>query len=184
VLHRPWSTRLVQFNHYGGEAARLAASLINMPRPFAPETVERVLLEHHVVQTRLRLDECCELELWTERLASCFEDQEVEVRCHAINTLLDEAAPRPRISLHDGTPHLHYGSPDGGQLAHLQAITVAGLAYVVCFAGPDRLGRCLRPGCEMAFVDTSRNGRRRFCTARCGNSAAVARHRQRAAAAP
>lgn len=33
------------------------------------------------------------------------------------------------------------------------------------------------PGCRSVFVDTSRNGRRRYCSARCGNYDAVARHR-------
>lgn len=167
------------FNHYGGDAAQLAAALINTARPFTPAAVEAVLSDHHVARCRLSQAECRELELWTLKLSYCFGDQEVEARCHAINVLLSQAASGPRISLHDGAPHLHYGSPDGGQVTHLRAITVAGLAYVVCFGGPDRLGRCGREGCEVMFVDSSRNGRRAYCSARCGNTAAVARHRGR-----
>ncbi|MDP9841773.1 CGNR zinc finger domain-containing protein [Streptosporangium lutulentum] len=36
-----------------------------------------------------------------------------------------------------------------------------------------------RPGCGMAYVDTSRNGRRRFRTTRCANRVYVADHRSR-----
>ena len=168
----------MHFNHYGGDAAQLAAALINTAKPFTPAGLEPVLADHNVAQCQLSRVECQDLERWTVKLSHCFGDQEVEARCHAINTLLSQAASGPRISLHDGAPHLHYGSPDGGQVAHLRAITVAGLAYVVCFGGPARLGRCHRDGCETVFVDSSRNGRRNYCTARCGNTAAVARHRQ------
>ncbi|WP_398949549.1 CGNR zinc finger domain-containing protein [Streptomyces sp. ID38640] len=45
--------------------------------------------------------------------------------------------------------------------------------------GGARLGRCLRAECARAYVDTSRNGRRRYCSARCGNTEAVMRHRSR-----
>lgn len=170
----------MNFNHYSGDAAQVAAALINTPTPFTPDRLEPVLRRYNITRYRLTRTESAELERWTARLAACFGDQEVEARCHAINLLMSEAASRPRISLHDGSPpHLHYGSPEGGQLAHLRAITVAGLAYVVCFGGPDRLGRCHRDGCELVFVDTSRNGQRGYCSARCGNNAAVARHRER-----
>ncbi|MDD7833841.1 CGNR zinc finger domain-containing protein [Paenarthrobacter sp. AB444] len=36
----------------------------------------------------------------------------------------------------------------------------------------------MRQSCEVAFVDTSRNGRRSYCSARCGNYDAVRRHRR------
>ncbi|WP_218158630.1 CGNR zinc finger domain-containing protein [Streptosporangium canum] len=35
------------------------------------------------------------------------------------------------------------------------------------------------PGCDVAYVDTSRNGRRRFCSTRCSNRVYVADHRRR-----
>ncbi|HZE01888.1 MAG TPA: CGNR zinc finger domain-containing protein [Pseudonocardiaceae bacterium] len=38
---------------------------------------------------------------------------------------------------------------------------------MICFAASNRLGRCARVGCTTAFVDTSRNGRRQYCTLRC-----------------
>ncbi|MGY4099847.1 CGNR zinc finger domain-containing protein [Nocardia sp. R16R-3T] len=34
-----------------------------------------------------------------------------------------------------------------------------------------------RQGCGSVFVDTSRNGRRRFCSTRCSNRVHVAQHR-------
>ncbi|WP_370684747.1 CGNR zinc finger domain-containing protein [Corynebacterium glutamicum] len=34
-------------------------------------------------------------------------------------------------------------------------------------------------GCTEVFVDTSRNGHRAYCSAKCGNYVAVQRHRSR-----
>jgi predicted RNA-binding Zn ribbon-like protein len=36
-----------------------------------------------------------------------------------------------------------------------------------------------RAGCAVAFTDSSRNGRRKFCSVRCANQVNVARHRGR-----
>jgi predicted RNA-binding Zn ribbon-like protein len=48
---------------------------------------------------------------------------------------------------------------------------------------PDRLRVCDAPTCGRWFVDTSKGGRRRWCSmTRCGNRAKAARHRRRQAA--
>lgn len=91
------------------------------------------------------------------------------------------AAP---VSLHDGRPHLHYSASGADPAAHIRAITAAGLAYVICSADAERLGRCARRDCALAFVDTSRNGRRAYCSVRCANNDAVARHRERRHGSP
>ncbi|MFE5595475.1 CGNR zinc finger domain-containing protein [Streptomyces sp. NPDC056549] len=49
----------------------------------------------------------------------------------------------------------------------------------MCSADPERLGRWARHTCGLAFVDTSRNSRRAYCSVRCANNDAVARHRER-----
>lgn len=117
---------------------------------------------------------------WGRQLSSCFGVSDIEQQCATVNALLSVAASKPYISLHDGHPHLHYRSMADDPVSRVRAITVAGLAYLVCFAGGHRLGRCARPGCGTAFVDTSRTGRRRYCCVRCANTSAVSRHRRRA----
>ncbi|MFY9809651.1 MAG: CGNR zinc finger domain-containing protein [Pseudonocardiaceae bacterium] len=169
----------MNFDHYGGEAAKLAADLVNASRSFTAEGLELILRAHGVIHALLSDEQAEQLQGWVDEIGPCFGPQEIEAQCSKINILLAAAASRPQISLHDGVPHLHYGAPMAGQLAHLRAITIAGMAYVVCFGGPGRLGRCARPACGRAFVDTSHTGRRSYCTARCGNNAAVARHRSR-----
>ncbi|MGC0387558.1 CGNR zinc finger domain-containing protein [Streptomyces sp. SAI-129] len=68
---------------------------------------------------------------------------------------------------------------DADPAAHVRAVTAAGLAYVICSADAERLGRCARRDYALAFVDTSRNGLRAYCSVRCANNDAVARHRAR-----
>jgi predicted RNA-binding Zn ribbon-like protein len=43
----------------------------------------------------------------------------------------------------------------------------------------SRLRACSRAGCGTVFIDTSRNGRRHFCSVRCANQVNVANHRRR-----
>lgn len=171
----------MQFDHYGGAAARLAAHLVNTPAEhFTPNRLAPVLSAHGVVERSLDERHAESLLTWRGELAGCFGDQDVEQRCQRINALLRKSASTPRIALHDGDPHLHYGSTAADAAAHVRAMTAAGLAYIACSAGPNRLGRCLRTACSLAFVDTSRNGRRAYCSARCANNAAVSRHRAKA----
>ncbi|MTV24862.1 CGNR zinc finger domain-containing protein [Nitriliruptoraceae bacterium ZYF776] len=97
-----------------------------------------------------------------------------------VDGLLADLRVRPRLSTHDGRPpHLHFERDGAGTVERLRANTVLGLARTVTADGPDRLGRCDADGCARVFVDTSRNGRRRFCTTACANRTHVAAHRAR-----
>ena len=61
----------------------------------------------------------------------------------------------------------------------MKALTAAGLAHVIDDGAGARLRVCSRAGCGTAFIDTSRNGRRHFCSVRCANQVNVANHRLR-----
>jgi predicted RNA-binding Zn ribbon-like protein len=62
----------------------------------------------------------------------------------------------------------------------LWAVADSALELLRC--GPlDRVGEC--PSCGWVFLDTSRNGRRRWCSmAMCGNAVKYARHQHRTTA--
>ncbi|MEV0441497.1 CGNR zinc finger domain-containing protein [Streptomyces spectabilis] len=198
----------MHFNHYGGEAALLAADLVNAyagpdgtdPGDAAPDSADpddtapgstdpdsaagaadpsALLAAHGVVEHALAPAQRRDVRAWARRLADCFGPQDLAERCARVNRLLDDASSRPYIALHDGTPHFHYSAPGADPAAHVRALTAAGLAYIVCHADAHRLGRCARSSCGRAFVDTSRAGRRAYCSVRCANNDAVARHRAR-----
>ncbi len=58
-----------------------------------------------------------------------------------------------------------------------------GLTIVLCEFGGQRLGICGAEGCRRAYVDTSKNRRKRYCSEACAHRVSVAafRRRQRAA---
>lgn len=175
----------MQFNHYGGEAALLAADLLNLSDTASndddvADVTAALLRAHGITDPHPSVEQASRLLAWATHLAGCFGPSDLHEQVRHANELLGAAASKPYISLHGGDgPHLHYRSLDDDLVSRVQAITTAGLAYMICFSGGTRLGRCARPGCGTAFVDTSRNGRRRYCTIRCANTSAVNRHRKR-----
>ena len=107
-------------------------------------------------------------------LAAVFDAADAEERLVALlNELLVRYPVRPQLTDHDGQGwHLHLAGHSG-------AAAVMGLASVVAELGADRLGRCTEPRCTRAFLDTSSNRSRRYCSARCASRANVAAYRAR-----
>ena len=115
-----------------------------------------------------------------EELAAVFDGTGGEEAVVArLNALLVRHPVRPQLSGHDGQRwHLHLAvSADGTDDAAAGA--VMGLAAVVAELGADRLGRCQEPRCLRAFLDTSSNRSRRYCSPRCASRANVAAYRAR-----
>ncbi|PYY55868.1 MULTISPECIES: CGNR zinc finger domain-containing protein [unclassified Curtobacterium] len=114
------------------------------------------------------------------RLRAVFAKTNEVARVALINELLTESVQTVQVAEHDGLPmHLHFASPDGDLVGRVTAMTAGGLAVFVVEAGNHRLGECAREGCQQVYADTSKNGRRTYCTARCGNLDAVHRYRDR-----
>ena len=81
---------------------------------------------------------------------------------------------------HDQEPwHLHFHGTDDALATGWAAGCAAGLAVVL--GGPEwsRLGVCTAPRCDRVYVDTSRNGTRRFCSTTCQNRVKAATFRER-----
>ena len=166
----------MHFNPYGGAAAELAATLVNADA----DAILLDLLKASDYRPLGSLDARQERDVrdWIERLRQVFTDPTVEL----LNELLAESSTTHYISTHDGrAPHLHYVREDEPTDVRVKAYTAAGLAALFC-EDAQRIGSCDREGCGTVFVDTSRNGRRRFCSTKCANRVAVANHRQRQSA--
>jgi hypothetical protein len=71
--------------------------------------------------------------------------------------------PRPRLRLDE----------------RLTAAAVDELVNLVTTVGPERVRACSAAPCREIFVDTSRNGRRLYCSRRCANRLNATRHRHR-----
>ncbi|HEX6345336.1 CGNR zinc finger domain-containing protein [Umezawaea sp.] len=167
----------MHFNPYGGLAAELAVSLVNADPDQSPDEL-LALLRAHDYRHAGSFDAAgaAELMAWARRLEAVFAG--TVDRVAALNELLAESSTQPYISVHDGRePHLHFAREEGPTVARVKAYTASGLAHAFC-QDPDRVGRCDREGCGVVYVDTSRNGRRRFCSTRCSNRVHVSEHRR------
>ncbi|MEV4252709.1 CGNR zinc finger domain-containing protein [Spirillospora sp. NPDC049652] len=168
----------MQFNTYTAAGAIVAAELVNEPSGSAAWMSD--LLERYEIY-RPSLDQAgaAELRAWAEGLRLAFETTGAE-QAAAVDALFVAADCRPRLVSHDGLPyHLHYAPLDAKVTTRVKALTTAGLAQVIADGAAGRLGSCTREGCDIVFVDTSRNGRRAFCSVRCANAVNVRRHRAR-----
>ncbi len=97
-----------------------------------------------------------------------------------LNALLAQHPIRPVISGHDeGSWHLHVYDEDASVAETVCAEALFGLAMLVSDHGATKIGRCAATGCTNAFIDTSANSSRRFCSTRCSTRMNVAALRAR-----
>jgi predicted RNA-binding Zn ribbon-like protein len=106
---------------------------------------------------------------------------DIDSAAHQVNDLLTATGAHPALQRHDGEPwHIHFHSADETSLAKGWAAGCAtGLAIVLGGELHDRLGVCTAPRCDRVYVDTSRNGSRRFCSTACQNRVKAAAFRER-----
>jgi predicted RNA-binding Zn ribbon-like protein len=96
-----------------------------------------------------------------------------------LNALLTRHPVHPQITRHDGH-HWHLHLTEGGRLSgEYAAGAVMGLTALVTGLGADRLGVCQADPCRRAYLDTSSNRSRRYCSERCASRANVAAYRAR-----
>ncbi|MFC0599567.1 CGNR zinc finger domain-containing protein [Streptomyces palmae] len=103
-----------------------------------------------------------------------------------LNALLLEFPVSPQISGHefrdeDGRPkwHMHIADHAANASAGYTATACMGLAFQLTELGVDRLGVCEAHPCRNAYLDTSTNRSRRYCSDRCATRANVAAYRAR-----
>ncbi|MGW3566833.1 CGNR zinc finger domain-containing protein [Streptomyces sp. NPDC000941] len=103
-----------------------------------------------------------------------------------LNALLIEFPVSPQISGHehrdeDGRPdwHMHIADYAANAGAGYAATASMGLAFHLTELGVDRLGICEATPCRNAYLDTSTNRSRRYCSDRCATRANVAAYRAR-----
>jgi predicted RNA-binding Zn ribbon-like protein len=99
-----------------------------------------------------------------------------------VNAMLTATGARPQLDRHDGEPwHLHFHGADDSLVSGWAAGCATGLAVVLGSDLYGRLGVCTADRCDRVYVDTSRNGTRRFCSTACQNRVKAAAFRARQA---
>jgi predicted RNA-binding Zn ribbon-like protein len=175
--------------------ADYAVRLVNTEEPergtdalTSVEAVRELLGDSHAAGRVVDAD-VARLRAVRTRLRGVFEaaDEGDEVRAVGLlNALLLEFPVSPQISGHDphadaGRPawHLHLAEQAANATAGHSATACMGLAVQLTSLGADRLGICQASPCRNAYVDTSTNRSRRYCSDRCATRANVAAYRAR-----
>jgi len=97
----------------------------------------------------------------------------------AVNALLARpSAHAPLAWTAEGFQRVASRRPEDGR--DLLAPIAIAAARLLCEADPRRLRKCANDACVLVFHDTSKSGRRRWCSmSACGNRAKVAEHYRR-----
>jgi predicted RNA-binding Zn ribbon-like protein len=96
-----------------------------------------------------------------------------------IDRVLSASSVTRRLRLDKGEPRL-LESEEGEALCSVLSPFALAAAELLCEADPRRVRRCAAPNCSAWFLDTSKGGRRKWCSmATCGNRAKAAKHRRR-----
>jgi predicted RNA-binding Zn ribbon-like protein len=174
---------------YDDRRVDLALSLVNTFDPYydqpeslrEPADLARFLQQWGITPERpLDQRDLAQAHALRARLAAVFDAPAAAVAA-SLNDLLAGARVLPRLAA-DATGGWRLelaAEPDTWALERLTIEGTLGLARALERHGPARLRRCAASPCEEAFIDTSRNHSRRYCSQRCANRHNVAAFRRR-----
>jgi predicted RNA-binding Zn ribbon-like protein len=162
--------------------ADLAAGLVNA-RLDSQDDLAAYLADRQWLLRRLDERDLAPLNRLRRELRPIFEAAgagDTESVVSLVNALLSKYPVSPHIAGHDSQSwHLHVAERGSSVSALVTAECIMGLAMLVVDFGPTRLGICSADRCSNAFVDTSPNRSRRYCSDRCSSRANVAAYRAR-----
>ena len=164
-------------NPYGADPVTLAADLAGRRPRTTGELVDRCRDAGVTIDREVHDADLAEVDDYLDGWLVVVDTTDPRARA---DTLLAEHAGSPRLTDHDGRWHLHYRADDVSFARLLTAMFSVGTALHLTERGIDRLARCAADDCERVFADTTRNGRKAYCSPRCNNRSAVRRHRARA----
>lgn len=152
--------------------------------PADPAAVVRTLLERDDYHPTVSSAVGREFVAMAARLRTVFEAadrDDVGEAVTVVNDMLEEYGARPRLDAAAGGGWtLHFHGRDPGLVVGWGAGVAVGLAMAIGSDLAGRIGVCSAPACDRVYVDTSRNGGRRFCSTRCQSRVKAAAHRARA----
>ena len=131
-------------------------------------------------RTRAELDEVRALRPLLRSLLTADRDTAAEL----VNATMAREPAVPRLVRHAAYDwHLHAIDDDAPLASRIAVETAMAMIDLVRTDEMSRLSVCDLDDCDGVVVDLTRNRSRRFCSAACGNRAAVAAYRSRRRAA-
>lgn len=177
---------MIALNRYDPRGLGWATSLANAQEALDEQLIDLAtgffVTDHpgHRAAASLTSADTKRLRATARALRHVFESEDEDAAVRQLNDVLASSGARPEITRHDELGwHLHHAA-EGARASDLIAATAAmALATLICDAGTERLGFCAAAGCDQAFIDLSKNGRKRYCSSRCATRESVAAHRRR-----
>jgi predicted RNA-binding Zn ribbon-like protein len=187
----------VNFNSHTDVVVGMAVALVNLltegedrSRPYEPPTgAERAARLNALFKSAGSRTEVTEADAEAfgavaaglRAVFAAIAADDVDDAAHRVNVMLAATGAHPALERHDGEPwHVHFHSADEtSRVKGWAAGCATGLAIVLGGELYDRLGVCTAPHCDRVYVDTSRNGSRRFCSTACQNRVKAAAFRER-----
>ncbi|HET9322592.1 MAG TPA: CGNR zinc finger domain-containing protein [Gaiellaceae bacterium] len=114
-----------------------------------------------------------------DRLRRVFETDEIREAAQVLNRVAAETGALPRLEGEGEIWEVRFGPDERSIVAHLGATAAAALIEIVRAHGLTRFGTCSAPPCTGAFVDRTKNRRKRYCCELCADREAQRRHRAR-----
>jgi predicted RNA-binding Zn ribbon-like protein len=189
----------VNFNSHTDAVVRMAVALVNLltegedrSRKYLPPAgaqrarrLDDLLGRSHTGAgfTEAEAEEFGQVAAGLREVFAAVAAGDVDAAAHRLNDMLVATGAHPTLERHDGEPwHIHFHSADATSRVRSWAAGCAtGLAVVLGGELYDRLGVCTAPHCDRVYVDTSRNGSKRFCSTACQNRVKAAAFRERRA---
>jgi predicted RNA-binding Zn ribbon-like protein len=117
-----------------------------------------------------------------EQLRAVFEYLDrgnIDAAARRLNDLLAKHPANPHLANEDGVWRLHHHRADAALLPMWTSICAEGIARMIGAQSAHRLGICVATNCDRVYVDTTKNGSRRFCSITCQNRTKTAAFRRR-----
>ncbi|QJD82686.1 CGNR zinc finger domain-containing protein [Cohnella herbarum] len=140
------------------------------------------VLRNTVQSWHVRSEDVENVRALRKSLRTAFElakEQKAQDIAVLLNERLRLSGATPRISWHHGPYHLHFESAEDGCAHWLATTTAMGLAFVLIEFGTERFGICASASCQKAYIDTSKNKSKRYCSEACAHRESVAAFRKR-----
>ncbi|TYK42690.1 CGNR zinc finger domain-containing protein [Actinomadura decatromicini] len=173
--------RITGYKSHGvAAAAALVNAVTSAGGDDSADALRRILRDNEFFWQEFEDADAAEFRDWGRTLRAFFEAARVEDAMTMLNRLMLEIPMHPHLADHEPHGlHMHYAPPSARLPHRFRATTLMNLAELIVEHGLGRTGVCAADGCDRVYADTSRAGRRRFCSESCANRTNVAAFRAR-----
>jgi hypothetical protein len=173
--------RITGYKSHGvAAAAALVNAVTSAGGDASPAGLRRLLRENEFFWQEFEDADADDFLRWGRTLRPFFEATGLAEAMAMLNGLMLEIPMHPHLADHEPHGlHMHYAPPSSRLVERFRATTLMNLAELIVEHGLGRTGVCAAEGCDRVYADTSRAGRRRFCSETCANRTNVAAFRAR-----